>query len=114
MTANVGEIIENVIISEFKVEEEGRKRNPKIDQRETIMLETKPVKESIESAVFNELKRRISEGDTNALSILVTAKERVKHDLPIYANTLKLTLLALKPFYLIALVDILTQPPMIV
>lgn len=111
-TTKLGEIIENVVVSEFAVEE--LKRNPKIELRETKPLENKSVKELIESALLEEIKSRISKGDSNALSALVAAKEHVKHDLPIYANTLKLTILALKPFYLIALIDILIQSPEIV
>jgi hypothetical protein len=110
MTANLGEIIENVVLSEFDAEN----RNPKIDKRENKILENKSVKELIESALFEEIKSRISQGDSNALSALIAAKERVKHDLPIYANTLKLTLLALKPFYVLALVDIWIQSPELV
>lgn len=104
----MNEIIESVILSEFRIEEQ-KKRNAKIDEREAKMLDKKSLKELLESEVFRELKRRIHEGDENALAILVTAKEKVKHDLPIYANTLKLTLLALKPFYLIALISIMSQ-----
>ena len=109
MTVELGEIIENIIISEFKIEE--RKRNPKILQREDNMLDNKPVSKLLEAEVFLELKRRIREGDENALSILIAAKEKVKHDLPIYANSIKLTILALKPFYLIALISLMSQSP---
>jgi hypothetical protein len=102
------EIVEKVIMEEFKIEEN---RNPHIVTRESKILDSKAVKELLKSEAFKELKRRIHDGDENALAILMTAKEKVKHDLPIYTNTLKLTIMALKPFYLIALISLMTQSP---
>jgi hypothetical protein len=102
------EIVEKVIMEEFKIEEN---RNQDIVAREAKILDSNAIKELLESEVFKELKRRIRDGDETALEILVAAKEKVKHDLPIYANTLKLSILALKPFYLIALMSLMTQLP---
>ena len=100
--------VENIIMDEFVIDEN---RNPKIEDREAKSLDNKSIRQLLESEVFKELKRRIHEGDDNALAILVAAKEKLKHDLPVYANTLKLTLWALKPFYLLALIDIMIQSP---
>ena len=102
------EIVEKVIMEEFTIEEN---RNPEIADGEAKSLDNVPVERRIESAVLIEIINRIRAGDSNALEILIAAKERVKYELPIYAKTLKLTLLALKPFYLIALISLMNQSP---
>jgi hypothetical protein len=105
----VMEIVEKGNIEELKMVEN---RNPKISRQETNLLDNKStIKDLVKSAMIDEILKRVNEGDSNAFSILVAAKEKVKHELPIYTNTLKLTLLALKPYYLIALISILTQKP---
>lgn len=87
-------------------------QNTEIESREHKSLHEKPIRDLVESAVFDEVKRRIHcNNDETALSILIVAKERVKQDLSRYTNAAKIVLFALKPFFLIAAIDLLNQSP---
>jgi hypothetical protein len=67
--------------------------------------------ELLNSYIYKEIKARIRDYNPEALSILADAKERLKTDLQFYKDTIKYVALALKPFYIICLVSILTQSP---
>jgi len=67
--------------------------------------------ELLNSYIYKEIKSRIRDCDPEALSILAEAKQRLKNDLQFYRDTIKYVALALKPFYIICLVSILTQSP---
>lgn len=67
--------------------------------------------ELLSSYIYKEIKSRIRNYDPEALSILADAKQRLKTDLQLYKDTIKYVALALKPFYIICLVSVLTQSP---
>ena len=73
--------------------------------------EDKKFAELLNSYIYKEIKSRIRDCDPEALSILAEAKQRLKNDLQFYRDTIKYVALALKPFYIICLVSILTQSP---
>ena len=61
--------------------------------------------------LLKEIKDRTDERDNTALEILIAAKKRVVEDLKKYQFAIKVSLIALKPFYLITLIDLMTQKP---
>lgn len=73
--------------------------------------EVRKFAELLNSYIYKEIRARIRDYNPEALSILADAKERLKTDLQYYKDTIKYVALALKPFYIICLVSILTQSP---
>lgn len=69
----------------------------------------KEISDQVEKKVFEVIKERIHKGDPQALSILITAKEKVKNSLDWKA--IKYTLIALKPFYLTYIILLMSQRP---
>jgi hypothetical protein len=99
---------------------EHKTKQNRIDEIDKLYADYKPKEESDEdrkfaellnSYIYKEIKARIRDYNPEALSILADAKERLKTDLQYYKNTIKYVALALKPFYIICLVSILTQSP---
>lgn len=67
--------------------------------------------EIISTYLYKEICSRIENRDKNALSVLIAAQKRLKHDLENCKDTIKWTLIALKPFYLMALIVIMNSKP---
>lgn len=67
--------------------------------------------ELLNSCIYDEIKKRIADSDPYALSILRAAKKHIRDNVDVYKETIKFTLVALKPFYLVFLISILSQTP---
>ena len=71
----------------------------------------KQIMNLLKENLLKEIKDRTDERDNTALEILIAAKKRVVEDLKKYQFAIKVSLIALKPFYLITLIDLMTQKP---
>ncbi len=105
------------IISDTIVEElDGyNKATPNIDlknNRLDIMSYTDEelVMNLLKDNLLKEIKSRTAKQDDLALKILIAAKKRVKEDLKKYQSVIKF-LIAMKPFYLTAIIALMNQRP---
>jgi hypothetical protein len=96
-------------IKQIKIEELDR-LSAELKHREESD-EDRKFAELLSSYIYKEIKSRIRNYDPEALSILAEAKQKLKTDLQLYTDTIKYMVLALKPFYIISVVSILTQSP---
>lgn len=108
------------VISDTIVEEINSYSNvtPNIDLKDNRLRIMKAGEEEderimnlLKENLLKEIKDRTDSRDSTALDILIAAKKRVIEDIKKYQYAIKITLFALKPFYLITLIDLMIQTP---